>query len=134
MGFLLFPLLVLVVPRWSNLNDPRRFFCGYQTQKMQTNSVSSYLVTISERYKRGTATEHSYRGDLQQLIEAIAKDVTATNEPKRIACGAPDYIITKKDDFLEPFYQAKTDIAKTLAELHSLYIIHQFNRAGIDSL
>jgi len=64
---------------------------------MRVNSLSSYLSTISDRYKRGTATEHSYRGDLQQLIEALVTGVTATNEPKHIACGAPDYILTKKD-------------------------------------
>ena len=64
---------------------------------MQQNFTSSYITTISERFKRGTATEHTYRGDLQKLIEALVKDVVATNEPKRQACGAPDYIITRND-------------------------------------
>jgi predicted helicase len=45
----------------------------------------------------GHATEHSFRGDLQQLIESLAPDIQATNEPKRQSCGAPDYILTKKD-------------------------------------
>ncbi|MEI7677440.1 MAG: type ISP restriction/modification enzyme, partial [Bacteroidales bacterium] len=34
---------------------------------------------------------------LQQLIESLVPDIRATNEPKRQKCGAPDYIITRKD-------------------------------------
>jgi predicted helicase len=34
---------------------------------------------------------------LQQLIESLVPGVRATNEPKRQSCGAPDYILTKKD-------------------------------------
>jgi len=57
---------------------------------------SQYLEKINTRFKSGISTEHSYRGDLQSLLESIAPDVEVTNEPSRIACGAPDYIITKK--------------------------------------
>ncbi|MCX8038635.1 MAG: hypothetical protein N3D11_16590, partial [Candidatus Sumerlaeia bacterium] len=32
---------------------------------------------------------------LQTLIESLAPDVVATNEPKRIRCGAPDFILTR---------------------------------------
>jgi hypothetical protein len=35
--------------------------------------------------------------DLQHLIESLVPEITATNEPKRQFCGAPDYILTKKD-------------------------------------
>ncbi|GAK59089.1 adenine specific DNA methyltransferase [Candidatus Vecturithrix granuli] len=57
--------------------------------------IQRYLDAISTRYQTGIAREHSYRGDLQQLIESLAPDVLATNEPARIACGAPDYILTR---------------------------------------
>lgn len=60
-------------------------------------TLQQYIDNISNAYKRGNATEHTYRGDLKQLIESIVKDVSATNEPKRQSCGAPDYILTKKD-------------------------------------
>jgi len=60
-------------------------------------TVAQYLDRIQSRFKLGNATEHTYRGDLQQLIEALVPDVSATNEPKRIACGAPDYIIMRKE-------------------------------------
>jgi hypothetical protein len=60
-------------------------------------TVQQYIDTINSAFKRGNATEHTYRGDLKQLIESIVKDIAATNEPKRQVCGAPDYILTKKD-------------------------------------
>lgn len=60
-------------------------------------TLSEYITNINKRYQLGNATEHTFRGDLQHLIESIVKDVSATNEPKRIACGAPDYIIMRKD-------------------------------------
>ena len=59
--------------------------------------LNSYLIKIDQRYRLGNATEHTFRGDLQQLIESLVPDVAATNEPKRIECGAPDYVITRKD-------------------------------------
>jgi hypothetical protein len=60
-------------------------------------TLEQYVQNINDRYKRGNATEHTFRGDLQQLIESLVKDVKATNEPKRQSCGAPDYILTKKE-------------------------------------
>ncbi len=59
--------------------------------------VEKYLTNINRRYRLGNATEHTFRGDLQQLIEGLVPDIRATNEPKRQSCGAPDYILTKKD-------------------------------------
>jgi hypothetical protein len=60
-------------------------------------TVLQYLENINKRYKLGNATEHTFRGDLQQLIESLVPGIAATNEPKRQSCGAPDYILTKKD-------------------------------------
>ncbi len=60
-------------------------------------TTQQYIDNINQRYKLGNATEHTFRGDLQQLIESVVEGVRATNEPKRQACGAPDYILTKKD-------------------------------------
>src|SRR5659263_541435 len=56
-----------------------------------------YIDNINQRYKLGNATEHTFRGDLQTLIESLVPTIRATNEPKRQSCGAPDYILTKKD-------------------------------------
>ncbi len=60
-------------------------------------TVSEYIKNIDERYRLGNATEHTFRGDLQQLLESLVPDIRATNEPKRQSCGAPDYILTKND-------------------------------------
>ena len=60
-------------------------------------TLPQYISAISARYKLGNATEHTFRGDLQQLIESLEPKIRATNEPKRQSCGAPDYILTQKD-------------------------------------
>lgn len=60
-------------------------------------TIDQYISVCNERFKLGNATEHSFRGDLQQLIESIMPDIRATNEPKRQSCGAPDYILTRKE-------------------------------------
>src|SRR5690606_29734592 len=59
--------------------------------------VSNYLDRINHRYQTGLSSEHSYRGDLQNLLESMVPDVLVTNEPARISCGAPDYILTRKN-------------------------------------
>ena len=61
-------------------------------------TLDQYIQNINAAYQRGTATEHTYRGYLSKLIETLVPDVIATNEPKRQQCGAPDYILTKKDN------------------------------------
>lgn len=60
-------------------------------------TISQYIDKINTLYKTGNAREHSYRGDLQNLLMAILPDVLVTNEPARVACGAPDYVLTRKD-------------------------------------
>ena len=60
-------------------------------------TLDQYIDNINKRYKLGNATEHTFRGDLQQLLESLVPTIRATNEPKRQSCGAPDYILTKKD-------------------------------------
>jgi predicted helicase len=60
-------------------------------------TLDQYIDNINQRYKLGNATEHTFRGSLEQLIESIVPTIRATNEPKRQKCGAPDYILTKKD-------------------------------------
>ncbi len=60
-------------------------------------TLNQYLDNINKRYLLGNATEHTFRGDLQQLLENLVPTIRATNEPKRQSCGAPDYILTKKD-------------------------------------
>lgn len=60
-------------------------------------TLEQYIDNVDKRYRLGNATEHTFRGDLQNLLEALVPTIRATNEPKRQSCGAPDYILTKKD-------------------------------------
>ena len=61
-------------------------------------TLQQYITNNDTLYKTGNAREHSYRGDLQNLIMAILPDVFITNEPVRVDCGAPNYVLTRKDD------------------------------------
>ena len=56
-----------------------------------------YISSIGSRYQRGNATEHTYRGDLERLLENLVPGIDVTNEPQRQACGAPDYVVSRKD-------------------------------------
>lgn len=61
--------------------------------------LTSYLTEIEKAYKTGKATEHTYRPALRDLLESKdlleseGTDITALNEPKRVKCGAPDYVV-----------------------------------------
>jgi N-6 DNA Methylase len=86
-------------------------------------TVSDYLIKLNARYRSGISTEHSYRSDLLGLIESLVPAITITNEPKRVACGAPDYIITKRN--IPVGYIEAKDIG---ADLNSKTYKEQFNR------
>lgn len=77
------------------------FFYGYVWEKLIqapiTMTLTQYIDKINTLYKTGNAREHSYRGDLQTLLMTILPDVLVTNEPARVECGAPDYVLTRKD-------------------------------------
>ena len=60
--------------------------------------INQYLSKLSQLYFAGNATEHSYRGDLQILLqEILGKEFAVINAPTRQKCGAPDYIVFQKD-------------------------------------
>ncbi|MBP5544470.1 MAG: N-6 DNA methylase [Kiritimatiellae bacterium] len=58
--------------------------------------LTSYIEAVSGAYATGKATEHSYRPAIKALVEALVPGLVATNEPKRIECGAPDIILTNE--------------------------------------
>jgi len=80
-------------------------------------ALRNYLRKIEKIYQTGIATEHTYRSSLQEFLEAFFPGIIATNEPRRIKCGAPDYIITKEQVPLGHI-EAK-DIGKPLAQIES---------------
>lgn len=77
-------------------------------------TILQYFNKINERFKSGISTEHSYRGEFQLLLESILAEIDVTNEPTRISCGAPDYIITKKGESSVPIGYIE---AKDITEL-----------------
>jgi predicted helicase len=98
-------------------------------------TIENYIDNINQRYRLGNATEHTFRGDLQQLIESLVPEVRATNEPKRQSCGAPDYILTKKD-IPVGFIEAKDVGDKDLEGKKKSVNKEQFDRykASLDNL
>ena len=60
------------------------------------NSFAEYIRELRKNIEKGNSTEHTHRTALEALLEACDKDIDATNEPRRIACGAPDFNITRK--------------------------------------
>lgn len=62
---------------------------------MTLSPIDAYRKQIERELKQGDATEHTHRPALKTLLESLASGITATNEPKRIACGAPDFIVTR---------------------------------------
>jgi len=64
---------------------------------MSEKAFRAYLTDVETEYKAGRATEHTYRGALETLLESLGDNISVTNEPKRIKCGAPDYIIDRNN-------------------------------------
>jgi hypothetical protein len=56
---------------------------------------AEYCKKIESAIKAGNATEHTHRPALKSFIESLDGGIIATNEPKRIKCGAPDFIVTR---------------------------------------
>lgn len=58
--------------------------------------IKAYIKHIDQLYQTGVTTEHSFRGDLQRLLED-ATGYKVINEQKRIDCGAPDLALYKNN-------------------------------------
>ena len=76
--------------------------------------IKSYLAKIDREFKTGRATEHTHRPAFKDLIESLDSRVSATNEPKRVECGAPDFILRR--DGLSIGYVETKDLGKSLDE------------------
>lgn len=72
--------------------------------------IATYIKSINEQFRTGIAREHSYRPMLQQLLNEMLDSLVVTNEPARIDCGAPDFIISSKKTNNPVFYIEAKDI------------------------
>jgi len=59
--------------------------------------IADFMSKVLAVHKTGAATEHSYRSALEGLFNSLNPSVTAINEPKRVKCGAPDFIVQRGD-------------------------------------
>lgn len=94
--------------------------------------VSDYVSKVAARVKLGHSSEHTFRKDLEDLINNLAPEVMVTNEPSKVTdCGNPDFLISKKDIPIG-FIEAK-DVGK---DLNSKLYKEQFERykAALDNL
>ncbi len=69
--------------------------------------LKEYISTVNQKYRAGNATEHTYRGVLEQLMQSLLPKLRIVNEPKRVKCGAPDYIVSRKDGMPVFYIEAK---------------------------
>lgn len=70
--------------------------------------IREYIKALNLQFRTGVAREHAYRPALHQLLSSLMPYAVVTNEPARVACGSPDYIITDKKTSLPiAFFEAK---------------------------
>jgi len=75
----------------------------------------NYIKAIEKKLARGDTTEHTHRSAIETLFEGLDTGIIATNEPKHIECGAPDFIL-RKGSATVGYIEAK-DIGKSLDEV-----------------
>ncbi|MDQ3707395.1 MAG: DNA methyltransferase [Chloroflexota bacterium] len=66
---------------------------------MPNDPFPGYLATLERAHQLGNDTEHTHRPIFKILLESIAPGATATNEPKRVKVGAPDYVISRPTNY-----------------------------------
>ncbi len=98
---------------------------------MSQTDMQGYFNEVKAAFEKGNATEHTYRSMLKSLIEALGDDVTATNEPKRVRCGAPDYVV-ERDNLTIGYIEAK-DIDVALDKIEKDEQLARYRRA-LDNL
>jgi len=64
---------------------------------IDVQAISEFVAEVAKIFDTGVATEHSYRPALGGLLNSFSKSSKAINEPKRVACGAPDFIVQRKE-------------------------------------
>ena len=76
-----------------------------------------YARKLQAAVSQGNATEHTYRPALKTLLESALDGITATNEPKRVECGAPDYVVSREQGGLTIGYVEAKDVGVSLADI-----------------
>lgn len=93
--------------------------------------TEKYINSVIQKYKTGKTTEHSFRGDLQEFVERTVHGIQAINEPRKQKCGAPDYIIQKRN--IPIGYIEAKDIDKNLDTIDKSEQLARY-KASLDNL
>ena len=92
-------------------------------------TTKAYLKDVERARQRGDATEHTYRSFFIGLMNGIAPKTLTTNEPKRSAAGAPDFIVTTlRFDLTLGYIEAK-DIGVSLDEAEKSEQLRRYRRS-----
>ena len=71
------------------------------------SAVEAYVAEVAKLAKTGTTTEHSFRPALDKLLKDLLPGFMPINEAKRIACGAPDFIVFNNNNLPVMFVETK---------------------------
>lgn len=73
-------------------------------------TIQEYISEIQKQFATGIAREHTYRPALQQLLSSLLPHLIVSNEPAHQSCGAPDYILMRKNDRIPVAFVEAKDI------------------------
>ena len=93
--------------------------------------VSEYIEKVINSNKLGNTSEHSFRGDLQQLLKTLLPNLSVTNEPMSINYGIPNYVISEEG--LPIAYIKTTDKGTNLNELEGSEDVRRY-KASLSNL
>jgi len=81
-------------------------------EKLQ--AFRKYIGDIEKERAAGKATEPTYYPYLKSLLEGLGTGITATSNPKRVECGAPDFEVSRGETRVG-YVEAK-DVGRSLDE------------------
>ena len=91
-------------------------------------TFESYIKELQDNLARGNATEHTHRPALKTFLESLQPGLIATNEPRRIKAGAPDYILTQGNIPLG-YVEAK-DVGEDLSRIERSDQLQRYRSLG----
>jgi hypothetical protein len=99
------------------------------------SAFDPYLGSVERDLKSGLSTEHTHRPALKALLENLDSSVTASNDPKRVECGAPDYVVWRSTAHgpLSVGYVEAKDVGKSLHEFEQTEQFKRYQR-GLHNL
>jgi hypothetical protein len=85
---------------------------------MAATPIDVYRRQIERELQARNATEPSHYPALKALVESLGDGLTATVNPKRVECGAPDFVVSRKAPHgpITLGYVEAKDVGKDLSE------------------